>query len=178
LPLPKYRVRRAYPAGVTARDLTSVDLGTDTVTVAATQEAASIPRARGKRSDLPTSSQPKAKSFHEQIAEHGISKGQAERWQRLADIPDEGFAAALAGPKKPTTNGIIQAAFPPKPKPVSPEALWLWGRLRDFQRDGMLDKDPVDVLSTMTPQMLDDVRELTPKVLDWLRATGEAAWES
>jgi hypothetical protein len=44
------------------------------------------------------------------------------------------FNAALAAADKPTTNGIIRATQEPKPNPVSPDALWLWGRLRDFDR--------------------------------------------
>jgi hypothetical protein len=39
--------------------------------------------------------------------------------------------------------------------PVSDDALWLWGRLRDFERHGLLDQDPravlETVLETMTP---------------------------
>lgn len=55
----------------------------------------------------------------------------------------------------PSTAGIIRAAAEPKPNPVSTEALWLWGRLRDFERDGLLDAEPATILETMTPQILD-----------------------
>jgi hypothetical protein len=68
------------------------------------------------------------------LAQHGVTKDQAARWAKLAAMPDDQFEAALAAPGKPTTNGIIRAGFSPTPKPVSPEALWLWGRLRDFRR--------------------------------------------
>jgi hypothetical protein len=59
--------------------------------------------------------------------------------------------------QKPTTDGIIRSAAPAKVTPVSDDALWLWGRLRDFERHGLLDQDPRAVLETMTPSMLDDV---------------------
>jgi hypothetical protein len=106
------------------------------------------------------------------LSDLGISHDQSSQWQRLAAVPQPEFEAALAGPEKPTTNGIIHAAFPPKPKPVSSEALWLWGRLRDFEADGLLDMEPAAVLATMTDEMLDDVRFLAPKVADWFKRIG------
>jgi hypothetical protein len=69
----------------------------------------------------------------------GISKKQDEQWQALADVPEEQFEAALAQAEKPTTAGIIRATAEPKQNPVSADALWLWGRLKDFDRDGLLD---------------------------------------
>ena len=35
----------------------------------------------------------------------------------------------------------------------SEEALWLWGRLCDFERMGMLDIDPLTLFGLMTPNM-------------------------
>jgi hypothetical protein len=121
------------------------------------------PRGRGARivqSDGPTA---------QTLSGLGITRDQSSQWQRLAAVPEPQFEAALAGPGRPTTNGIITAAFPPKPKPVSSEALWLWGRLRDFERDGLLAMHPSEVLATMTAEMLDDVVELAPHVADWLK---------
>lgn len=105
----------------------------------------------------------------------GITAKQAHNWRKLADVPEDQFESALADPdKKPTTAGIIAAATPPTPEivPVSKEALWLWGRLRDFERDGLLDQLPADVLLTMTPEMLDDTHRLAPTVAAWLRRIG------
>jgi hypothetical protein len=111
------------------------------------------------------------------LADLGISKRQAHDWRRLADVPVEQFEQALADPTvRPTTAGIIaQAATEKHPErvPVSAEALWLWGRLRDFDRDGMLATEPGDVLLTMTPEMLDDVHRLAPRVAAWLRLIGD-----
>ncbi len=104
------------------------------------------------------------------LADLGITRDQSSQWQRLAGVPETEFEAALAGPEKPTTNGIVTAAAPPKPKPVSDEALWLWGRLRDFERDGLLGANPSAVIATMTNEMAEDVRELAPRVAGWLNS--------
>ncbi len=106
------------------------------------------------------------------LKKHGMSKGQSYRWQKLADVPQEQFESALGDrTAKPTTNGIIRANAEPKRNPVGAEALWLWGRLRDFRRD-LLSKEPKRVLETMTNEMLDDVHTLAPKVATWLRRIG------
>lgn len=107
----------------------------------------------------------------------GVSYDQSSKWQRLADVPEDEFETALSDPdKKPSTAGIIAAAKPPTPEivPVSADALWLWGRLCDFERDGLLGKDPADVLRTMTDPMLDDVHRLAPRVAAWLGQIGRA----
>ena len=97
----------------------------------------------------------------------GISKSQSSRWQQLAAVPEAQFEAALAAPEKPSTSGIIRP--PPKQEPMDPKALWLWGRLRDFERDGLLDAAAEELLSKMTDGMQADVRRLVPLVVEWLQ---------
>jgi len=125
-------------------------------------------RTPGRRSDLGTSPHDGARSFTEQLDEHGIGKRQAERWQQLAAVPEEHFERALAAPEKPTTNGIIAARAEPKRPPMDEKALWLWGRLRDFERDGVLSADPKHLLSEMTDAMRADTLRLVPLVTEWL----------
>jgi hypothetical protein len=113
------------------------------------------------------------------LANLGVSKKQSSDWQKLADVPDQQFEAALADPTaKPTTAGIIRATAEPGADPVSTDALWLWGRLKDFVRNGVVDRDPADVMATMTPEMKDDVHTLAPRVAAWLRRIGATAIES
>jgi hypothetical protein len=77
------------------------------------------------------------------LTELHISKEQSSNWQKLADIPEEEFEQALKTEEKPTTSGLI-AAFAAKELKrdvVDAGALWLWGRLQDFERDGLLARD-------------------------------------
>ena len=109
----------------------------------------------------------------EALRSAGISKKQSEQWEKLAAVPDDLFEKQLADwTQRPTTEGIIKAAAKPKVTPVSKEALWLWGRLRDFERDKVFDKDPNEMLETMTPEMKDDVHVLAPRVATWLKRIG------
>jgi hypothetical protein len=125
------------------------------------------------------------------LADLGISRTQSSRWQKLAAIPDADFEATWAQPDaKPSTSGLIAAhqaksepAFapviemepdppsipePPR-KPVDPRALWLWGRLLDFEREGLLSADPNELVGTMIEHMREATFELAPVVAAWLR---------
>ena len=96
----------------------------------------------------------------------GISKTQSSRWQKMADIPDDEFEDVLAAADHPTTTGLITE--PSGPTPVDDRALWLWGRLKDFVREGLLDEVPEDLITTMLPHMEATTRELAPQVAAWL----------
>lgn len=104
------------------------------------------------------------------LADLGINKTQSSRWQKLADVPDDEFEATFRQPGKPSTNGIVNAHSPPAKKhnAVDNGALWLWGRLLDFEREGLLDRDPNEVCATMLDHMKEAVGELAPVVAEWL----------
>jgi hypothetical protein len=110
------------------------------------------------------------------LADQGISKKQSSDWQKLAAIPDDKFEVALKTDDKPSTNGII-ARHAPTPgavarravEAVDPAAMWLWGRLRDFEREGLLALlDPADILTTMTAEMRAETIKLAPIVNNFL----------
>lgn len=107
------------------------------------------------------------------LAEQGMSRQQASRYQALANIPEPVFEQALSGPEKATTTGMLKQAQEaraqvrdPAPKPrVSEAALWLWGTLRDFENDGYLSRSLAPVLTDMTDAMRADVKRLAPHVI-------------
>jgi hypothetical protein len=137
------------------------------------QLSAKLETAQGRRTDkLPDNMAGSTKT--EALKTAGISEHQAKRWEKLAAVPQEQFDAALADQTaKPSTSGIIQANAPPKVCPVSDEALWVWGRLCDFEQRGLLSQNPKEVLATLTDRMADEVHTLAPRVAAWLKCIGE-----
>ena len=102
------------------------------------------------------------------LADLNISRDQASRFQQLADVPEAEFEAALESPGKPSTSGILKRNKPANVDPMDPNALWLWGRLRDFERQ-IIGCDAALLVGNMTPAMRDDVRRLAPRVAQWLK---------
>jgi hypothetical protein len=108
------------------------------------------------------------------LAEQGMSRQAAHRFQSLASIPERDFEAALRGPEKPTTAGFLKhaearkAAQAPATPRVSDAALWLWGRLRDFENEGYLTRGGDRFFDGMTEAMRADVRRLAPLVANFL----------
>lgn len=114
---------------------------------------------------------PEPSPYAAALAEQGMSRQAAHRFQSLADIPARDFEAALRGPEKPSTSGLLKHAearrktHAPAPTPaVSDDALWLWGRLRDFENRGYLGGRTTSALSSMTDAMRADVLRLAPLV--------------
>ncbi|MBR0941018.1 hypothetical protein [Bradyrhizobium liaoningense] len=132
-----------------------------------------LEKSKGGRPPETRATMDRVSTKAEQLHAAGVTPRQAKQWEKLAAVPDEQFETALADrTQMPTTAGIIRAAEEPKVQPVASEALWLWGRLRDFERD-LLGKAPSDVLETLTPEMKDDVHALAPRVAAWLKRIGE-----
>ena len=47
-------------------------------------------------------------------------------------------------------------------------SLWVWGRLRDFEQNKILSREPADIYGGMTKCMQEGVQHILPRVLDWL----------
>lgn len=70
---------------------------------------------------------------------------------------------------EPTRAALRKEVFAqPKQKAMDPKALWVWGRLKDFERDGVLAADPGTLLKSMTEPMRADVRRLLPLVREFI----------
>lgn len=113
--------------------------------------------------------------YAEALQRTGISRQTANRYEALANVPKETFEAALREPTKPTTNAILEKgramaqvheARDPQPR-MPADALWLWGRMNDFERDGYAKKNPADLLEQMTDAMRDDVLRIAPLMADF-----------
>lgn len=63
---------------------------------------------------------------------------------------------------------ITERPAPPPQKTMDPRALWLWGRLQDFERECVMDAGAEFLVGEMTPNMRDVVRRLAPKVIEFL----------
>jgi hypothetical protein len=139
------------------------------------QLLAELPKQQGSRGVGKKVGSTDTTPLQKALKTNGISKDQSSQWQKLGAMPQKQFELAIGeSVKPPTTKGVLRAAeAETKPRQtVASEALWLWGRLLDFERDGLLDKTPADVLETMTDPMLDDVHRLAPKVAAWLKRIG------
>jgi hypothetical protein len=100
-----------------------------------------------------------------------ISGDQSSQWQKLAAVPADLFEQALSEPN-PSTSGIITrhevAERPGGLVMDNHQALWLWGTLQDFERDGILDADPNELIGNMLDHMKATTNRLAPRVAAWL----------
>ncbi len=110
--------------------------------------------------------------YAEALETHGITRQTAHRYQALAAVPEKVFEEALAGPEKPTAVRVmarakVREAADPVPA-MTDKALWLWGRLRDFENKGFFDTKAAGLFAGMTDGMCEDVRRLAPQVSAFL----------
>lgn len=134
--------------------------------------ASGAARGQTNMSDAATRSAPSP--YAKALADQGMTRQSAARYQQLASIPKAEFERALSAPEKPTTAGVLRhSPTPARPEPtkapVSDRVLWLWGRLRDLERDGYLAADPDELLSTATDGMRADVLRLAPHAAEFLQ---------
>jgi hypothetical protein len=111
-----------------------------------------------------------------QLADLGITKEQSSQWQQVAAIPKREREAYFADTSQiPTAGGLLsthKAKHTPKPQmpKMDPNALWVWGRLCDFERDGILKLKAEILFMGMTAPMQEDVARIAPLVFKWLSA--------
>lgn len=112
----------------------------------------------------------KQSDFAEQKQQAGITDGQATHWQQLAEMPEEKFEKNLANVKK-SAGKRERKRRPkgPKVEPVPDRALWVWGQIKDFEKESVFDVDPNVIVGEMLVTMRPDVWRVVPKLLKWLR---------
>jgi len=112
----------------------------------------------------------KQSDFAEQKQDVGITDGQATHWQQMADMPETKFVEKIEDMKRSVGVKKRRKKFKgPKVEPVPDRALWVWGQIKDFEREGMLDVDPNVIVKEMLDSMKPDVRRVVPKLIRWLR---------
>ena len=116
--------------------------------------------------------------YAQALTENNISSQQASRYQALAEVPRDVFEAALADPTaKPSSRALVEQAKAAQHK-MPADALWLWGRLRDLERDGYFSKDADALLQPMTDTMRADVVRLAPLAAEFFNRICEECYES
>jgi len=104
------------------------------------------------------------------LADMGVSRDQSSRWQGLADLEEQTFEEAVTQPGASTTGILNRQKKTTHPVDLVDEnALWLWGRLEEFKRLGLLDRAPETICDTMLPHMRETVQELLWPVITWLQ---------
>lgn len=107
----------------------------------------------------------------------GLSDKDVHEYRRFRDaeaaepgLISRAIDAMIERGEEPTRAALRRDVFdrPPPQKMMNPKALWLWGRIKDFERDGVLSQSPTALLSEMTEPMRADVRRLLPDVVDFL----------
>lgn len=74
------------------------------------------------------------------------------------------------------TKAALRRELAPKPKAqMGQKPLWVWGRIKDFHRDGYMQGGAASLLEQMTPQMRADIRQMAPFVAEFIAELGDEA---
>ena len=109
-------------------------------------------------------------------ADLGIRRDEIHDARKLRDaeasepgLISRALDAMVARGEEPTRAALMREVFDkPKPKQMDPIALWVWGRVCNFEREGILFKNPTAISREFTEPMRADMRRLVPAVRDFL----------
>lgn len=92
-------------------------------------------------------------------------------------IIDRTISGMIERGEEPTKAALRREVIA-KPAPrVSQRGLWVWGRIKDFERDGYLAAGADALLEEMTPEMRLEVRRYAPEVAAFIQQIGRGAAE-
>jgi len=108
-------------------------------------------------------------------ADLGIRRDEIHEARKLRDaeraepgLAERALNAMVERGEEPTKAELRRKIAPTPQRVMDPKALWLWGRLKDFERDGITVADPQNLLNEMTEPMRSDVARLSPIVRAFL----------
>ena len=88
----------------------------------------------------------------------------------MADMPETKFVEKIEDMKRSVGVKKRRKKFKgPKVEPVPDRALWVWGQIKEFETEGMLDVDPNMIMKEMLESMRPDIRRVVPKLIRGLR---------
>jgi hypothetical protein len=112
---------------------------------------------------------------HATAADLGLRRDEIYEARKLRDaeaaepgLIRRSLDAMLERGEEPTRAALIKEVVA-KPQPTMPrEPLWVWGRVKDFHRDGILAIPPHQLAAKMTEEMRRDMRTQLPAVIAYL----------
>lgn len=104
------------------------------------------------------------------LAEMGVTKDQSSNWQKLAEVPEKEFEEIINDKGMPISGGqVLSTVSPPQTtEKIDVSVLWLWGRLRDMEKDNIFARPLSEYVNSMTNGMKPDALRIIPKLTQWL----------
>jgi len=109
------------------------------------------------------------------VADLGIRRDEIHEARKFRDAEIENpgiISRTIEGMVKrgeEPTRAALRKQITERPKPqMAREPLWVWGRVKDFERDGILAISPMVIASGMTAEMRQDMRAQLRAVIEYL----------